>query len=419
VRVRIKPGTPLPVALDFGAARRVQVGRLALVDGIAALGYDAGFRTAGLSINPYLAMPPDDRAVMAPAPRIFDGLHGVFADSLPDTWGEVLTRRRAERAGIPYRSLTMLDRLAAVGRTGMGALVYEPEIELPGTDAAAIDLDALASDAMAVLEGHASELLDQLSRLGGSPGGARPKILVGLDAKNQLRAGEGDVPAPYEHWLVKFRGPKDPGDVGRLEAAYAEMARTAGLDVSPTRLLETPEGPGYFATRRFDRDGGKRLHVLSFAGMLDTEWHTPTIDYADALSLVRRVTARDDDVERMVRRMFFNVVAHNRDDHAKQHAFVMDSDGVWRLAPAYDLTYAQGPGGEHYLAVGGYGRDIPKRKLLEVAEEQIGARRAAEALARVVAAVADFAKFAKRFHVGKRTTSEVMRAIDPILKEMT
>lgn len=416
--MRITPGTPLRVALDFGSAGSVPVGRLALANGIAVLGFDATFRASGLSINPYIAIPADDRAIAAAAPRAFGGLHGVFADSLPDAWGEIIMRRRAERAGIAYQSLTPLDRLAAVGRTGIGALVYEPEIPSPGSSSDTIDLDALAADARAVLEGHASHLLDQLARLGGSAGGARPKIVVGLDAANRLRAGESDLAAPFEHWLVKFRGPGDAEDIGRLEAAYAEMARAAGVDISPTRLIETSSGSAYFATRRFDRDGTTRRHVLSFAGMLDMQWHVPSIDYADALSLVRRVTARDDDVERMVRRMFFNVVAHNRDDHAKQHAFVMNADGVWRLAPAYDLTFAAGPGGEHYLAVGGYGRDIPKCTLLAVAEEQIGARRAKDALARVVAAVADFAVYAKQFEVSDATRSDVQAATKATLREM-
>jgi serine/threonine-protein kinase HipA len=416
--MRVAPGTPLRVSLDFGEGRVVPVGRIALAAGVAAVGYEASFRASGLAINPYDPMPSDDRAVMAKNPRVFHGLHGVFADSLPDAWGEVLMRRRAERAGISYDTLTGLDRLAAVGRTGMGALIYEPEIALPGDDPAAIDLDALSADAMAVLEGRASALLDQLLRLGGSSGGARPKILIGLDDKNNLRAGEAELPAPFEHWLLKFRAPNDPVDAGRVEAAYAEMARAAGVDVSPTKLIETPKGAGYFATRRFDRNGNARLHVLSFAGMLDAEWHVPTIDYGDALSLVRLVTALEDDVERMVRRMFFNVVAHNRDDHAKQHAFIMDSSGVWRLAPAYDLTFAQGPGGEHYLGVGGYGKDVPRKRLMKVAEEQIGATRSAEALTRVVDAVGDFATFAKRFDVTERTSREIEIAIAPILKEM-
>ena len=416
--MKIAPGTPLRVSLDFGFGNVVPVGRIALVNGVGALGYEASFRARGLTINPYDPIPSDDRAILAKNPRAFANLHGVFADSLPDAWGEILMRRRAERADIAYGTLTALDRLAAVGRTGMGALIYEPEIGLSGKHSASIDIDALSADAMAVLEGRAGALLDQLSRLGGSPGGARPKILVGLDAENKLRAGEADLPAEFEHWLVKFRAPADPVDAGRVEAAYAEMARAAGVDISPTKLIETPHGPGYFATRRFDRDGNARYHLLSFAGMLDSEWHVPTLDYADALSLVRLVTARDDDVERMVRRMFFNVVAHNRDDHAKQHAFIMDSRGVWRLAPAYDLTFAGGPGGEHYLAVAGYGKDITKKRLLNVAEEQIGALRSAAALARVVDAVGNFGMIAKRFDVSKRTSREIESAIAPMLKEM-
>jgi serine/threonine-protein kinase HipA len=416
--MKIAPGTPLRVYLDFGAGHIVPVGRLALVNGVAAIGYEESFRTGGLAINPYDQMPPDGRAIFAKNPRAFDSLHGVFADSLPDAWGEILMRRRAERAAISYQSLTVLDRLAAVGRSGMGALTYEPEVELPGSDATPVDLDALSADATAILEGRAGDLLDQLVRLGGSSGGARPKLFVGLDVNDNVIAGEATLPTNFKHWLVKFRAPGDFVDAGRVEAAYADMARAAGLDISPTKLIESPKGPGYFATRRFDRDRNMRFHVLSFAGMLDTEWQVPTIDYGDALSLVRLITAREEDVERMVRRMFFNVVAHNRDDHAKQHAFIMDSAGGWRLAPAYDLTFSNGPGGEHFLAVAGHGKDVPKKRLLEVAAEQIGSARAAEALASVVSAVSDFGAFAKRFDVGGGTSREIERAVAPILQEM-
>jgi serine/threonine-protein kinase HipA len=409
--VKLAPRTPLDVALEFAPDRVVPVGRLALERGVGVLEYAPQLIASRLSINP-LFEPPGRALVRAADPRTFGGLHGVFADSLPDAWGELLLRRRAAANGVDYVSLTVLDKLAAVGRRGMGALTYEPAFLADGD--APVDLDLLASEASAVLDGRDSDVIAQLERLGGSSGGARPKVLVAMDDGGRVVAGIDRVPAGFAAWLVKFRSSADLRDIGPLEAAYATMARAAGLDISDTKLIAAARGPGYFATKRFDRTSGNgRRHMLSVASLLDADWRVPSLDYADLIKTVRAVTRHEADVERMFRRMVFNVAAHNRDDHTKQHAFIMDESGRWTLAPPYDLTFSAGPGGEHYLSVNGSGTDVSRAAVDAVAKRAAVASAAARAIVdEVTDAVSRFKSFARAHGVSRRTVAEVRKVID-------
>ena len=400
----------LAVDLVVSRADRVHVGRLALDRPGAVFEYDTAFIGGGLQVNPLEVPAPGP--IPARQPRLFYGLHGVFADSLPDAWGEVLVRRRCAREGIAYGSLTALDRLAIVGERGMGALVYRPEVPDAGDDA--VDLDVLAHEANEILDGRDSDVLPELERLGGTSGGARPKVLVAINAAGHVRAGVEEIPDGYDGWLVKFRSSQDVVDIGPLEAAYASMARAAGIDVPDHRVISKgTKSLGYFASKRFDRaPGGARRHMVSVAGVLDIDWAIPQIDYDNLLRLVRRVTRSQEQVEEMLRRMVFNVVAHNRDDHAKQHAFIYGADHRWRLAPAYDLTYSTGPNGQHYLAINGEANDVGADAVRAVAEAQdVKPRRLAAIVSAVVGAVGRFKEFAGHYGISQRTSAEVQRAL--------
>lgn len=411
--MKIKPGTPLRALLRFAPDRRLNVGRLAIdAHGRVALEYSREFIASRFTLNPYHGMPAMG-LIWPQAPRVFQGLHGFIGDSLPDAWGETLIRRRSEAQGVPYSSLTALDKLAIVGARGPGALVFEPEV--PDERIDGIDLDLLADEAVAVFEGRETEVLPQLERLGGSSGGARPKVLVAMNEAGHIVPGDADIPENYEAWLVKFRSSQmDANDIGPLEAAYADMARAAGLDMSPTRLIQTGRGPGYFATKRFDRHAGNvRSHIGSVAGMLDMDWDGPGIGYDQLMKLTRHVTRNQDAVERMFSRMVFNVVAHNRDDHAKQHSFIMDATGKWDLAPAYDLVFSLGVNGVHYMDVAGAaGDDITVAKMEALAiKHDISRSHIREVIDRVSDAVERFPEFAQTYGVTQRTRSEVRRVL--------
>jgi serine/threonine-protein kinase HipA len=412
--LKLPAGSPLTVRLALAPGRSLPVGRLVLDTRGAALAYAPEFIASGLTLNPFFEPPREGALVWAASPRDFDGLHGVFADSLPDSWGEMLVRRRVEANGIGFASLTSLDKLAIVGSRGPGALVYEPAI--PNGDIAEIDLDSLADEALALLEGRDSFSVADLERLGGSSGGARPKLLIAIDAHGTMLPGDGDVPVGFVPWIVKFRSSRrEYPDCGPLELAYSIMAREAGLEMAQTVVLPATTGPGYFATKRFDRaPGGGRIHMASVAGLLDCRWDVPEIDANDLLKTVRKITGEHAAVEMMFRRIGFNVVAHNRDDHAKQHAFLLGEDGAWVLAPAYDLTFSGGSGAQHYLAVKGRGGDdITLAHLRSLGHDHgLSAAHITDVIEQVTTAVSRFDASAIDCDVSSKTRREVTRELE-------
>lgn len=350
--MKLAPGTPLEIGLMLDESQVPEnVGRLATADGLAQVEWSAAVIEQQRRIDPLLY--PPEPGLHAARGRDFEGLHGFLSDSLPDAWGRLLMKRRLEKRGIRIDTLSAVDRLALVGNTGRGALVYQPATT-PADDVGLIDLDALAEESRVLLLGDDAGQIDTLARLGGASGGARPKVHLGIAQNGGLSAEGGEG---HEDWIVKFRASVDPIDIGPVEEAYACMARIAGINMAKSRLLPAQDGPSYFATRRFDRPApGRRLHMISLAGALEARADMPSIDYDMFLRATMAITRHAADVEEAFRRMVFNILAHNRDDHTRQHSFLQDEAGTWRLAPAYDLTFSTGPGGEHYMAVEGEGR---------------------------------------------------------------
>lgn len=350
----LDPVTPLAVTLDWGEGRRLPVGRLAFDRGRALFEADSAYLASGLDLSAG-SYPPRPGIIRAQTDR-FDGLHGIFADSLPDSWGRLLLNRRAARHGITPARLTPLDRLAGIGDLAIGALTFRPAMEPESPPDGGIDLPTLARDALHLLAGEEAPSLALLQRLGGSPGGARPKVLVGLDGAGALVHGEQALPPGFTHWIVKFPAGEDMEDIGPVEAAYMEMARQAGLRVPDFKLIAASDGPGFFAARRFDREGAARIHVQSLCAVLEAPPGLTLVGYRELLLATRQVTRDAGEVKEAFRRATFNLLAHNRDDHAKQHSFIMDQGGRWRLSPVYDLTFASGPGGEHQMDFAGEAR---------------------------------------------------------------
>lgn len=347
-----KPVSEIKVGLDFGN-EIIPVGRLAIRDGLVYFEYHASFIHKGLEISPLKL--PLRTGLTVFEPRPFEGLAGVFSDSLPDGWGRLLFDRLMRSAGIMSSSITPLDRLAHVGLHGMGALVYEPAngSEEPDTP---LDLDHLALQAEEVLSGASQEVIAELLLLNGSSAGARPKALIGVnkDQKNIVH-GAKTLAQGYEPWLVKFPNAQDGHDAGAIEYVYALMAKEAGVPMPDVLLFSSERGPGYFAAKRFDRKGKKRYHMHTAAGLLHSDFRAPALDYEDLLTLTGALTKDIREVEKMYCIATFNVLAHNRDDHAKNFSFLMNESGEWKISPAYDLTFSSGPNGEQSTMVMGEG----------------------------------------------------------------
>jgi serine/threonine-protein kinase HipA len=408
--VRLAPGTPLGLALAFDPAKApMPAGRVAMDGGLAQLEWSRDVVATRLPVAA-LYYPPEP-GLQAARGRAFNGLQGFLADSLPEGWGRRLMRRRLERLGVDIATLSPLDQLALVGRHGRGALVYEPATT-PPEDVATLDLDALATEAAAFLAGEEGALADTLADLAGGSGGARPKVHVGFNAEGKVSVGEGELPEGFVPWLVKFHAPNDPEDIGPIEEAYADMAEAAGLVMSEHRLVPARQGPGYFATRRFDRtDGGGRLHMVSLAGAVEAPAEPGIVSYDTFLRATQAITRRKPDVEAAFRRMVFNILANNRDDHTRQHAYLMDAAGDWRLAPSYDLTYSPGPGGEHYLDIEGEGRNPTRAHVLRLgARHSLDAKAVAVMVDEIRAGVARWPAFGDAAGVTKASAKEIATA---------
>ncbi len=330
------------------------VGILALTSNKkVAFSYDEVWLEKGFSISPF-SLPLEDK-VFVPSNYHFDGLFGIFADSLPDAWGNLLLKRMLQEHGIG-NEITVLDRLALVGKNGMGALEYEPNYELVGqkeTD----DLDYLSMQCQKVLQTEFSEDLDMLYRMAGSSGGARPKILTTLEEKD---------------WIIKFPAHVDTSDIGKLEYDYSRCAKKCGISMTETKLYSSNLCKGYFGTVRFDRirKNGEigKIHMATAAALLEADFRTPCMDYHTLMKLTKILTEDNKaEVESMFRRMCFNVFAHNRDDHAKNFTFLYDEAAdMWHLSNAYDLTYSNTYFGEHTTAVDGNGANPGEKEILNV-----------------------------------------------------
>jgi len=405
--VKLKQVEQVAVYLEPEQGRRTKVGRLAIKARQILFEYEPAFLGSKLELSPLrLPLAP---GVVVGQPDVLDGLMGVFDDSLPDGWGRLLIDRRAAELGLSGGALSPLDRLTLVGARSMGALIYEPEIAIE--DPAMVKLSELARETEAVLEGNAGADLERLIAVGGSPKGARPKVLIQLSPNGEVHSGARTIDPGFTAWLVKFRAREDALHSASLEHGYFLMARAAGLDVPRTQVLgKTRREPGYFAIERFDRIGTTRRHMHTLGGLLHLPHAYAALDYRDLLKLTRRLTRDEAAVAEMFRRACFNVFAHNRDDHTRNFAFLMDERGNWRPSPAYDLTFANGPGGEHTVLIAGEGRSPTREHLLRLAD-QSDLKHANAIVDEVRSAVDRFKIFADEAGVPARFRATVAKAL--------
>jgi serine/threonine-protein kinase HipA len=398
------------VTVYLDRAERQKVGRLAVQQRRILFEYDPAFIGSGMGLSPFKL--PLRSGVFASSDSVFDGLYGVFNDSLPDGWGRLLLDRTVEKYGIRHRQLSALDRLAFVGANGMGALVYEPDRSLDTDGEKALSLDRLAAEAAIMLAGESDEVFEELLRLNGSSAGARPKIVaqVSSDRKRIIHVPQKLKPG-FEHWMIKFPSSQDPRDIGAIEYAYSLMASAAGVDVPETHLFRT-RTRGYFGARRFDRAGGRRVHVHSLSGVIHADHRNPSLDYDMLLRVTLALTKSMPEVEKAYALACFNVLAHNRDDHAKNFAFLLTDKNQWRLAPAYDLTFSNGPGGEQTMIVMGEGKNPGLEQLTALAKAH-SLKRGGRILERVREAVAKWKEFAADSGVSAKSAGDIGSVMNP------
>ena len=312
--------------------------------------YDEQWLKNGFPISPFSL--PLKNELFTAKKNHFDGLFGVFADSLPDAWGNILLNRILRKNNLNINEINVLDRLAIIGNSGMGALTYQPEM-LVTDKITEFDLDTLANECQKILTSEYTDSIDTLYKLGGSSGGARPKILTTIN---------------NEDWIIKFPAHVDAQNIGEMEYDYYQCALHCKIPMSNSRLFPSSITSGYFGTKRFDRIHNQKIHMISAAALLEIDFRQPSLDYNDLMKLTKIVTKNNvSDIEQLFRMMCFNVFSHNRDDHAKNFSYLYDeTTHRFRLSPAYDLTYSTTYYGEHTTSINGNGANPTKNDLLQV-----------------------------------------------------
>jgi serine/threonine-protein kinase HipA len=416
------------------------IGAVLLEDGeeTAIFQYTPEFAGGGIEISP-LTMPLRAEPYSFPALsyETFKGLPGLLADSLPDRYGNALINRWLARQGRSPESASAVERLCYMGVRGMGALEFAPTKGPDPSEEEDIQVGELVKLASAILSerdgfetsvaaGEEENGLLEILSVGMSAGGARAKAMIAWEPEtDRVRSGQVEAPPGFEHWLLKFDGVgadsdreslETPQGYGAIEYAYSRMAIAAGIEMAPSRLFEE-NGRRHFMTRRFDRPTGQtKLHMQSLGGLQHFDFNLDgAYSYEQALLTIRELGLPMEAVEQQFRRMAFNVVARNQDDHVKNIAFLMDRGGNWSLSPAYDVTYAYNPKRRwtrrHQMSLNGKRDDFALEDFVRCAEVASMKRgRAATIVDEVTGVVAEWPRFAAEAAVADEETRRIARA---------
>lgn len=404
--------------------------------GVASFEYEPNFVNTNLPIAP-LTMPVANAAgrVFAfpelRATTTFKGLPGLLADVLPDKYGNSLINVWLAKNGRTANSMNPVEQLCFIGKRGMGALEFEPAAPKTTTTATQLELDSLIHIAQQIVEGRQNfntniseneekALLDIL-KIGTSAGGARAKAVIAYnEATREVRSGQANAGKGFTHWLLKFDGVTDQQigttlGYGRIEMAYYLMATAAGINMMECRLLEE-NNRAHFMTRRFDREGNNtKKHIQSFCAMAHYDFNQVGVySYEQLFETMRALLLPYTDAEQLYRRMVFNVMARNCDDHTKNFAFIMDTHGKWRLSPAYDVCYAYRPGStwvsQHAMSINGKRQNISKNDLLALAKMQ-NIKKAESIITEVRDVVAQWSQFAAQVQVDAALVNQIEKTL--------
>ncbi len=401
-----------------------KIGTLLLKEGRVYFEYDGAFKASGLEISP-LKLPLASTQLYTNSDDIayYNGLAGVFHDSLPDRFGTKVIERYFETKGIASHTLNIIQKLMFVGNKGMGAITYEPSEKLLETDdiKEMIEISSFADHAKRVMQGEALEVVDGVLAFmdsAASAGGARAKAVVGYNpqSKEMIYGLKDSLPEGYEHWLLKFDEERQSGESSgytKLEYLYMQMASEVGIAVPKIDLL--PHGNlAHYMIERFDRVEGERIHLHSLSGLTHSNINiSKHYSYDDLFRVTRYLTGEQSAVEAQYLRMLFNIMARNQDDHAKNFAFMMDRQGRWSLSPAYDITYANGAGytSEHQLSLRGRTKEFDRKLLLNVADAQsISVKKAEQMIEQCTDVLNGFAKRARELEISGDVVERIAKA---------
>jgi serine/threonine-protein kinase HipA len=390
-----------------GWSERYELGELADDGRDLLFEYSTQAIKRGLELSPYKLPLKTESYSEFPEHQL--RLPGLVSDALPDGWGILLMDRLFRKEGRNVAEISPLDRLAFIGDTAMGALVFEPPTSEPLTVSDVHLLD-LAQDVRQVMHDDSVQLLRKLARMGGSPHGARPKVLVNFDRKsNRMSTSESGVGTPM---LVKFPAEHEHKEVCAIEAMYGRIASASGIRVPVTEYFDLTSELSAFGIERFDRLDGMRIPMHTAAGAAHANFRIPQLDYIAILRLTKFMTRDMREVLQAFERCVFNVVFNNRDDHSKNFSFRMERDGQWKFSPAYDLTFCEGPGGEHQMDICGEARTPSRKDLRELARKtDITERLATEVMDRITKVAEGFTDYVGDLPIRKQTVRAMGKAV--------
>jgi serine/threonine-protein kinase HipA len=415
-----------------------RVGAIAWDDsnGLASFEYETSFLANNWDLAP-LKMPilgADKKVFSFPELRgtsTFKGLPGLLADVLPDKYGNSLINAWLASNGRPADSMNPVELLCFIGKRGMGALEFEPVLPKANNGPTKIELNSLIHIAQEILLGKQNfnanlysdeaKALSDILKIGTSAGGARAKAVIAFNPEtNEIRSGQADAPKGFTHWLLKFDGVTDQqigtsSGYGRVEMAYYLMAKEAAIEMTECRLLEENDR-AHFMTKRFDREHGKgKFHVQSFCAIAHNDFNEITLfSYEQLFETMRSLLLPYTDAEQLYRRMVFNVMARNCDDHTKNFSFIMDKTGQWKLSPAFDVCHSYRPGSswvsQHSLSINGKRIDITRNDLLQVAKK-MNIKKADTIIDQVHVAVSKWNDFAAQTGVKKDLKEAISKTL--------
>ncbi len=403
---------------------------------LAAFEFEPRFLALGLDVAPLVMPRAEARGQVFVFPTLnretFMGLPGLLADALPDKFGNALIDAWLARTGRVIAEFNPVERLCYMGDRGMGALEFRPALNTDLKRRVSVDIAELVALAREVTaardrldarvgsgDGPDAEALRDILRVGTSAGGARAKAVIAMNGAGRILSGQGPVPEGYDHWLLKFDGVADlelgkTRDHGRIEYAYSLMASAAGITMSECRLLEE-NGRAHFLTKRFDRGTLGKRHLQSLCGLAHYDYNAPgAYGYEQVFAVMRELRLPRAEAVQQYRRMLFNVVARNQDDHTKNIAFLMDQDGQWRLAPAFDMIYAHNPGGRwtsrHQMTINGKRDGFTRDDLLAVGRS-LGIHAPDRMLGEIVDVVARWPDYARETGVNPARAREILSTL--------
>jgi serine/threonine-protein kinase HipA len=400
----------IKVSIDSGTSV-MEVGTLVEQNHSFFFKFTRSFLERNIDISPFKLKKSDE--IIACPREPFDGLFGVFNDSIPDGWGRLLLDRKLIEKGINPREISALDRLSFVGKSAQGALIYEPYDNENDTLNSALDLDIIAKESSEILKNENSSYLDDLYHLGGNSVGARPKILVNYSEKNNQFNSK--VTDDFEPWIIKFSALNDLEDSAKIEYAFYSMALRCGIEMHTSKLFKSDKGRYFFGTKRFDRTQNNRLHFHSACGLLHDNFRYSTMDYGHVMDAANKLEKNLLACEKVFRLAVFNVFANNMDDHSKNLGFLMDEFGNWKFAPAYDLTFSPARGNYQSLSVASNYQNIGTKELMKLAD-YFDIKKANEIIEEMKENLSNWKSISDEHGINKKESSLVEKAIESKLK---